>query len=68
MSNNELWIDTHGIEEVLQHYDIEEHRAAIYNLAEDILCLKEDIKILKAVISRNTEMYYGISQQEKQHE
>ena len=47
MSSTELWIDTHGIEEVLQHYDMAEHKDAIYNLAEDILCLKEDIEILK---------------------
>lgn len=58
MNTTELWIDSHGIDEVLRHYDIEEHRAAIWNLTEDIVCLKKDIEILKSVILRNTELYY----------
>lgn len=47
MSSTELWIDTHGIDEVLRNYDMVEHKDAIWHLVKDILRLKEDIEILK---------------------
>ena len=53
MTTKELWVDTHGANDVLRNYDMREHKDTIEHLLNDIRVLKQEVEVLLKIIEEH---------------
>jgi hypothetical protein len=57
MNNKKLWSEGKGFEEIQDFAEMDSD-AAIVNLHEDVLCLKEDLRIAEMLINKIDDKKY----------